>query len=282
MGADYFFLDGDRATKASGFAGSAPLARPFFDERAGRESAQLFGFPGIASGRVNVTTTASAVEGAGVHLTQNLLADTGQTGWRLNLLGGYRYLRLAEGLDLLEDFVTTGPTGGTAVGTRFLVRDGFQTSNTFHGVDFGLASNYRHGPFSLEVTTRLAVGYTNQQVRIQGGREVTTPDGSRSSSEGGLLALSSNIGSYRRGEAGVVPELGVSLGWQPRPRLRLLGGYSLLFLLDVVRPGDQIDTHLNTNLLPPVQPGGPDRPSFAFRESDLWLQGLRLGVELGY
>ena len=36
------------------------------------------------------------------------------------------------------------------------------------------------------------------------------------------------------------------------------------------------------NLLAPPLSGGPDRPTFAFHSGDLWLQGVKLGVEFSY
>jgi len=78
-----------------------------------------------------------------------------------------------------------------------------------------------------------------------------------------------------------VPELDVHVGYLVRPNLRLLAGYSLLFIPQVLRAGEQIDPVINTQLLPPnVSPvTGPQRPAFPNRDSDLWVQGVNLGVE---
>ncbi|MCY2992401.1 MAG: BBP7 family outer membrane beta-barrel protein, partial [Planctomycetota bacterium] len=61
-------------------------------------------------------------------------------------------------------------------------------------------------------------------------------------------------------------------------------GYTLLFWTNVVRPGDQIDTSVNPGLLPDEQNPitGALRPSFAFRDSTLWAQGLNLGLECSW
>jgi hypothetical protein len=51
----------------------------------------------------------------------------------------------------------------------------------------------------------------------------------------------------------------------------------------LVRPGDQIDRTVNSNQLPPPLPAsGPVRPIFTLRESDFWVQGIRVGLEFRY
>lgn len=282
--ADYWLLTSNRTLRANSFDGS-PLARPFFDVLLGRENSQLVGFPASSTGRVLVSATTSAVEGAGALLREHVLSVADASGhvyWRIDVLGGYRYLRFAEALEIGENFVATSNSTGLMAGTEINSRDLFQTRNVFHGADLGFVSEYRQGPLSLELTTRLAVGYVGQRVRILGNRIVTTPAGSRSETNGGLLALGSNIGTYDRSEPTIIPEVGLNVGWQLNPNLRITAGYNFLYVADLVRPGDQIDRFVNTNLLPPVVGGGPDRPRFAFRESDVWMQGVKLGVELSY
>lgn len=64
-------------------------------------------------------------------------------------------------------------------------------------------------------------------------------------------------------------------------RLRATAGYSLIYMGNVVRPGDQVDLDVNPNLLPPenVPFSGPLRPQFNFVETDYWVQGLSFGGE---
>ena len=63
------------------------------------------------------------------------------------------------------------------------------------------------------------------------------------------------------------------------PRMRFIVGYSFLYWSHVVRPGDQIDLNVNPNLIPPTNNIGPRSPSFALHDSNLWLQGLNLGLD---
>jgi hypothetical protein len=98
---------------------------------------------------------------------------------------------------------------------------------------------------------------------------------------GGLLAQPGrNIGVYDRNEFGVVPEFGTTLGYQLTERLKLNVGYTSIYWSNVLRPGDQIDNTVNTNLLPPAIPGNAHMGQpFAVREVDYWISGFTAGVE---
>ena len=98
------------------------------------------------------------------------------------------------------------------------------------------------------------------------------------------MALPSNSGRARREAFAVVPEAIARVGWNLGEHSRFFVGYNFLLLSDAVRPGDQIDRTVNVSQVPfptrallPVR--GPERPLLAVNSSDLWLQGLILGVE---
>src|SRR5262249_15009375 len=109
---------------------------------------------------------------------------------------------------------------------------------------------------------------------------------------GGLLALSSNSGHFERNRFAVVPEAGITVGYQVTDHLKLFAGYNFLFMSNVVRPGDQIDPVLNPHLIPnfiktsPGAAGGNNfpfrRPAFQFHETSFWAQGVTAGLEVKY
>jgi hypothetical protein len=52
---------------------------------------------------------------------------------------------------------------------------------------------------------------------------------------------------------------------------------------NVIRPGDQVDLNVDPNQFPPPATSGPfTAPAFAFHDSDIWLQGLNVGLEYNY
>jgi hypothetical protein len=130
------------------------------------------------------------------------------------------------------------------------------------------------------------MGVTVQTAEINGGQSITLADGSRSSTPGGLYALpGANIGTYERRQFGIVPEVGIKIGYHFTPHLRLAVGYNFLYLNDVLRPGDQIDPGLDVTRIPnfPVagnpQRLGTPRPAPVLRESDIFAQGVSFSLQ---
>ena len=217
---------------------------------------------------------------------------------RIDLLAGFRYARLDESLHIREDLTVdtndaTNPDPGLPPhGTRFIVQDWFETDNEFLGGELGFLWEIENRRWSFEMLSKLAIGNNRQRVRINGSTQVITdpptvptPD----LSAGGLLAQTSNIGTYERDEFSVLPEVGFTLGYQATPRFKILAGYTLLYWSNVVRPGNQIDREINTTLIPdfdtdgtPIPAGtlvGPLRPSFEFQDTNIWAQGVNFGGE---
>jgi hypothetical protein len=51
----------------------------------------------------------------------------------------------------------------------------------------------------------------------------------------------------------------------------------------VARAGEQIDTTVNPNLLPPATgTGGPARPVYSYQRTDLLTQGFTFGLEISF
>jgi hypothetical protein len=68
-------------------------------------------------------------------------------------------------------------------------------------------------------------------------------------------------------------------------------GYDVIYISDVARPGDQIQSGVNLyrsgvvqGASPPIAAPAtdPGRPSFNAAQSTFWAQGLTIGVELHF
>ena len=91
----------------------------------------------------------------------------------------------------------------------------------------------------------------------------------------------SNIGIRSKDRFAVVPEVGINVGYDVTPRLRVFGGYSFLFWSNVARPGQQIDRTLDENRIPDFPAAPPVtavRPSSGVTSESIWIQGVSFGI----
>jgi hypothetical protein len=262
---------------SAGSDGSQIFARPFVNAASGAENSEIVSYPGLLSGNVTVHSMSDPLIVSDVALRHALLANR---AGHVDFLIGYRYLHFAEGLQIQENLTSLDPL---TLGTNLRVSDHFATRNDFNGGLFGLDTEWTCGPLSLQIFGKVGLGNLRRDVVINGNTVITSPGTASMAYPGGLLALPSNSGTFTSDHFVPLPELGLTGGWQITRNLRATLGYSVLWLSDMVRPGDQIDRTVNSNQLPPPLPvSGPTRPNLTLRESDFWVQGLRIGLEFRY
>ncbi|REK10224.1 MAG: hypothetical protein DWQ37_16580 [Planctomycetota bacterium] len=271
----FFFLGNGDESYAASSSGSPILARPLFNVDTDAQDALLLAYPEIVVGSVNVTSSRT-VYSNDLRLRRALYADCCR---RVDILAGYRYFRIAEGLDIRTN-TTTIAGGEVPVGTNSAVEDLFNTRNNFNGGELGVNWQMTRGCWTFDVFAAVALGGVSQRVRINGSTVVQAPGEDPLTYEGGILALDSNIGQYDRTVFGVLPELQLNLRYQWTPLWRLNFGYTFMALTNVVRPGDQIDLQVDPNQFPPGTSG--TFPQFAFNNSDIWVQGINFGIETNF
>ncbi len=289
LGGEYFRIGEESESFTGTSSGARILARPFFNVNptsgSARQDAELVAFPNVIAGTVSAVAT-SELFGAGVHLRYLRCCDEGCSSGvfcgcpghfctRQEAMFGYRYLQLDESVSVRENLRGIDPV------STFNIQDRFETQNQFNGFDLGWKYRRTRGYWSTDATLRMAVGVTNQSVRINGSTTSTDSTGTQVSGPGGLLAQNTNIGNYEQDEFSVIPELNLNLGYQLTDHFRATVGYTFLYWSNVVRPGDQIDLDLNPALLPPQQDPltGANRPGFKFDTTDYWAQGISIGGE---
>ena len=115
---------------------------------------------------------------------------------------------------------------------------------------------------------------------------VTALASRRGVTPGGIFSQATNIGQQSRNVFAVVPEAQIQLGYRTQSGIRFFVGYDFLYVSNVVRPGDQIDTTLNFTGNPALIPGstltGAARPSAMFNGSSLWAQGVKIGASFQF
>jgi hypothetical protein len=267
----YFQLERRSAERTVSSPGDPILTRPFFDVAADQENVAFIAFPNFSAGDFAVKGS-SELWGTEVNVAGRLV--TVYAG-RLDVLAGFRYLELSESLDLIAvNRFAPGVGGG-----RLTVLDSFGADSRFYGGQVGLNGEVQVGRWFVTARGQVALGGTDQIVRVRGASTLTAPSGASISSPNGLLALPSNIGRSSDSEFSVVPELGINLGYAVTEQLRVHVGYNLLYWTHAVRAADQIDPVLNFTQFNPGGPVGPIRPAVPFTDDDFWVQGLTFGVE---
>jgi hypothetical protein len=271
--------------------GSVISGRPFVDATTGLNNAELVSFPGILNGTASVDTGSGSFWGVDALWRHKLccghfgMAGCEDNGYfRVDLLSGFRYFRYDDHVTITEDLSPLNPA--IFPGTRILISDRFQARNAFVGGALGLGTDLQWNRFSVWARGRVNLGYTQREVSIQGQTEVQQPGFAPLVRQGGLLALTSNIGDYKSSRFTVLPEGDITLGYQVADFCRLLVGYSVIYWPGVAFAGEQIDTVVNPNLIPSkaggAQAAGPARPRFDFQSGDLFVHGLTAGIAFAY
>lgn len=283
--AGFFFLfnQNNNFAASSSPVGNPVLARPFVDGVTGAQTEELVSFPNVVAGSVAANTN-SRFWGAEINLRRNLCCGC---NWYVDGLLGFRYLGLNESITVAENLTIIAPPNtplGPFNGTTVQVNDRFATQNRFYGTQMGFYGEYRFDRFFVGGRVVVGLGPTQQIVDITGSTTSTAPGGKPVTSTGCLLAQSTNIGRHTRDYFGVVPEVGLNVGYQFTNNLRAFVGYNFLYWNSVVRPGNQIDPRVNQALLPPATTSSPSPavPAFAFHGSEFWAQGLTFGIEFRY
>lgn len=273
--ATYFTL----GSSAAGFHASDQtnpiLAQPFFNAQTGTQDASFVAYPGLDTGRLDVALNNQ------FYMLGSLLrgALVREPKYRLDCLFGFRYARFRENLSVNSQSTSTSATGVLPVGAITNISDFFGATNQFYGADFGVATQSRRGRLVVDLTCKVAVGYSHSSLLVQGQTATTLPSQSPSLASGGLLALPTNIGPHALDGFAVLPELGLNFEYQLTRRLSATFGYTVVYWSRVARPGDQVDLNLNPSQFPPGQLSGAALPHFQSVISNFWLQGITAGVK---
>lgn len=285
-----FMFIGQRNSSFNASSNGTPtLTMPYFDvgKAAGpnAQSGENEAVPGIIAGRININyyTTMTGFE---VNLRRKL--DCGDRFWVDGLLG-FRYINLEDSIVMSRNFTVSPPGVAPA---NFDIFDSFRTTNQFFGGQVGVDGEYKlMDRLSLRGSFKLGLGMMNQGIDIDGASTQAIANAGVTRQTGGVYALTTNIGHHTRNVFTVVPELGLRLNYDLTDNLRLYAGYSALYIPQVVRAGQQIDTVVNSNFIPfvrnnpavaPFANTGPQRPAVLFNSTGLWAHGVNFGLEYHY
>lgn len=269
---NYMFIAEDTTQYQSGILSDMVLARPFYDGLTGQQSSWVLASPGQLQGWANVQSTSEffSVEAL---LRRRLHEDCQR---RIDLLLGYRHLSLKERLSIDDHRMRIGQSQLEPLNQQIDQLDVFDTENVFNGAEVGISTQSHYNRWSLQFLMKVALGNTRSRIDISGMTATRLGNTIDPPTPGGLLTQATNIGQYEDHNFAVVPELGVTLGYDLTCHLRCTMGYNFLYWSKVARPGDQIDTNIQ---LPDNDGAVLTHPEFQFTTTDFWAQGLSFGLD---
>jgi hypothetical protein len=272
---------------ASNAAGSPLISRPVVNSNTGAQGVVLDSLPGTVAGSFSADAR-TALFGTEANLGCRCYSNEGR---HFDVLAGFRYLRLAEDLVIIDEFQPLVPGflnfqhTPVGLGNSLADMDRFSTTNNFYGGQIGgqYACEFKH--CFISTFGKVALGVTNETVDINGSTALITPTG-RNVAGGGVLALPSNMGKFTRNVLGFVPEGGLTVGCNVSKHVQLMVGYSFLWWNAVVRPGSQLNPAVNPTQIPTSlsfgTPAGAPSPLFKFNSDNFWVNSLTCGVTVHY
>ncbi len=192
-------------------------------------------------------------------------------GFRLELLGGARFLQMRDRTDLTASGHLL-PQQAILYG----LEDHYRADNAYYGGQVGLRGELARGRWSLNLRGEIGLGGNAEQVRAFGSSLVHTPT-ERLVTPAGLTVQASNTGTFDRTALNMVIEVGVNVGYRLTDHARVLGGYTFLLWDGALRSADQIDPVVNPN-----RGTAPARPAIPFKSDVFWAQGLNVGLEFSW
>ncbi len=266
------------SVSSTGQPGSIDLFLPYFDVTSNQENVtEISHWPDY---RGSAQATLSNNLGGGEF--NATWAMPPRDAWRVDLLGGFRFLQLRESYTI----TTSSPYNPPNPSDIWNTTDAFDARNRFYGLQVGARAAYDQGPWVGSAIGKLALGTMQQRVSVNGFLETNDYNnyGPTQIFPGGYFALPSNSGDHSRNTFAVVPEVALNLGYRLTPQATVYVGYSFLYASNVARPGEQINRNINPTQAvaygndPPATLVGAAQPTFNFNTTDFWAQTLSIGL----
>jgi opacity protein-like surface antigen len=265
------------SVSSTGQPGSIDLFLPYFDVPDNRENVTEISYWPDYRGSAQATLS-NNLGGGELNLTWSMPPSD---AWRIDLLGGFRFVQLRESYTI----TTSSPYNPPNPVDIWNTTDSFDARNRFYGLQVGARAAYEQGPWVGSFVGKVALGTMQQRVSVNGYLETNDYNsyGATQIFSGGYFALPTNMGNHSRNTFAVVPEIALNVGYRLTPQATVFVSGSFLYLSNVARPGEQINRNINPTQSvaygfdPPATLVGLAQPSFNFNTSDFWASTVSIG-----
>ena len=245
------------------------------------QDAQIVAYPGLARGSIHVDIDGKMYSAAPLWRFNTKWCKKCRFGKEVNhrfdFLAGYRYWHFDEDLAITERLEPMGAF--YAPGTALTLTDGIDTRNDFHGAEFGIEWLRQRGKWVWEFNGSIASGRIFQRIQGNGTTVASVPGVLEQTVDGGFYVPAGGI-DVRDDRGTIIPQARIGLGYYLRPCLRLHVGYDFVYVKDVVRPSGALNPVFPGSRL---ASGGVPGDGFAgYEETDIWAQGVTLGMTMNY
>lgn len=279
---NYLFLGKSSFKKSVSSEGSF-FSIPFINSITGQESSIAFAVPGDFEGSATLKVT-NSFQGAEINsILRPCCCYNNET---FEIFGGVRYINFSERLT----FNTSNPFIDPGLNDIFFTKDKFRVDNNFYGGQIGFTLKNSCGPIRIKLKTKLAFGAICHAAHIKGDFYTNDFTGFTlvQHFNGGYFALPSNSGHPNQTRFSVVPEVDLNLGYQIINGLTVHAGYNFLYIANVLRASKLMNRKINPTGSPlyqytpfPVLVGTP-RPKKEFNLTNMWIQGINVGLEFEF
>lgn len=274
--ARYFFLDkqSEQSSIKTDSNGLPRLRVPYFNVVTNTSTSVALSRPGLNIAEATLKTS-NKMQGAEINILKSLSEKS------FNCFTGFRYFQFDDSLT----FSTSSPLIGTP--SIYRNQDLFRTHNYFFGAQIGAFWQKCFSSFFIKIKGQLALGGMYQKLSIDGKFQTDEFLGPPSllTFPGGYFAEPTNIGTYQKTKFSIIPELNIDLGYQITEHLSFHIGYTVLYVTQVLRASKQMSEKINPSQSAniPFTPTpflvGKAAPKAKLKSSNLWTQGLNLGID---
>ncbi len=214
------------------------------------------------------------LEASAVH---NLVRDDSKA---IDMVLGVKHLNLSEDFQIsLND--TLNPSD------YYRAKDRWETKNSILALKLAVRGRVNIGTnWKFTAEGSVALGMNRESVDVSGSGSISSGGATRAWDSGGVFTGPCNMGRKSRSKLVYIPEVKIGIEQKRSERISLTANAHVMYISDVIRPGEQVNRIISTTGTGFASQGHPDPaapyPTRRFETNDYVSYGLTLGVKINF